>query len=55
MLIRYRFFMFITGLVRKLPYRFRIEYWTMLYFYNKKKDPEGDFTLDLYQSYAGKR
>jgi hypothetical protein len=42
----------ITKKIKKCPYFIRKFYWTRLYYYNKRKHPEGDFTLELYISYA---
>lgn len=49
---RLTFYYWIDNIVKKLPYFLREFYWTRLYYYNKKKWPDGDFTLGLYIDYA---
>jgi len=44
-----------TNMINQCPFYFIREfYWRKLYYYNKRKDSEGDFTLELYISYARK-
>ena len=44
----------ISKRIKYLPYWLREFYWTRLYYYNKRQYPDGDFTLELYISYAKK-
>ena len=43
---------FVHKVIKYCPYFIRWSFWTLLYYYNKRKHPNGDFTLKLYQSYA---
>ena len=38
--------------LRIQPYPVRWIFWILLYYYNKRKYPEGTFTLDMYKDYA---
>lgn len=44
----------VTKKIRKCPYFIREFYWIRLYYYNKRKYPDGDFTLGDYINYANK-
>jgi len=44
----------ISKKIKYLPYFLRKFYWIKLYYYNKKKHPDGDFTLEDYINYAKK-
>lgn len=41
-----------VNFIQKCPYFIRILFWTLLYYYNKRKYINSSFTLDLYKSYA---
>ena len=47
-----RLFWFVFGIIKKMPYFVREIFWVQLYYYNKKKDSEGNFTLESYIGYA---
>jgi hypothetical protein len=44
----------VTRLMRYAPFPVRLCYWTALYYYNRRKWPDGSFTIGLYRSYANK-
>lgn len=46
--MRYTFFWFITSRVLKLPFTIKVWYFILLYRYNKRKNPDGIFTLSDY-------
>ena len=50
--MRLNFYYFVTDIVEKLPYSFRLFFWTQLYYYNVRRDPDGYFTLNDYKEYA---
>ena len=50
--MRLDFYYFVTDIVDKLPYCFRLFFWTQLYYYNIRKYPDGYFTLNDYKEYA---
>jgi len=49
--MRYNFYWFIVKIVKKLPYTFRLFFWTQLYYYNIKRYPDGYFTIYDYKEY----
>ena len=51
-IIGYNWFWEITFFIMEMPYFIRWIYWTLLFYYNKSKYPQGNFTLKLYRSYA---
>ena len=50
--MKLKIYYFVCGIVEKLPYSFRLFFWTKLYYYNVRKYPEGYFTLNDYKDYA---
>ena len=50
--IGYKGFWRVTNFIKLMPYPIRWTYWTALYYYNKYRFQSGDFTLELYRSYA---
>jgi hypothetical protein len=50
--IGYKGFGRVTNFIKLMPYPIRWTYWTALYYYNKYRFPSGNFTLELYRSYA---
>ena len=50
--MRLKFYYSVTDIVDKLPYYFRLFFWTQLYYYNIRKYPDGYFTLNDYKEYA---
>jgi len=50
--IGYKGFWRVTNFIKLMPYPIRWTYWTALYYYNKYRFPSGEFTLELYRSYA---
>jgi len=50
--MRMKFFYFIWRVVDRLPYSYRLFFWIQLYFYNRRKDPNGSFTLNEYKKTA---
>ena len=45
----------VLKVIKHMPYCIRIIFWKLLYKYNKRKYPNGTFTLTDYIEYANKR